>query len=551
MPTLYWPNRLFSLLVGWCVLAALAAPTATGAAPVPEDVANRAIQRGSARIIITLDTPAPSLRSSSVEGQLRRAAISWHQDGVALRNGLTDRHRTRKFADVPAMAFDATPEMLARIAADPAVLQIQEDRLLRPSLQQTAVTSGANLTVDAGFGGAGVAVAILDTGIDAAHPFFSGRVIAEACFSANGDCPGGSTSESGPGSAAPCAINNQCFHGTHVAGIAAGYDTTRHGVATAADIIAVQVFSEFAGSDDCGASGPDPCVLSYTSDLLSGLSWVNSLSGITVGAVNLSLGSDSHSNQSVCNSQNNLTKAAIDILVSNGINVAAAAGNEGETAAINEPACVSSAIAVAGTDDSLNVYGNSNSSSLVDIFAPAVSVRSSVPTAWISGGFVNATGTSMATPHVAGALTVLRSLHPAATAAELRALLTDAPVPLFTDPRNGITKPRLRVDDSVRALAPGACFDGLDNDGDGDVDFADDPGCSSGLSLEGPACDDGLDNDGDGNIDWDGGGVGAADAQCATPLGLSEKAPAGPSCGIGPEIALLLPWLAVLRRRRR
>jgi hypothetical protein len=97
------------------------------------------------------------------------------------------------------------------------------------------------------------------------------------------------------------------------------------------------------------------------------------------------------------------------------------------------------------------------------------------------------------------------------------------------------------------------CSDGFDNDGDGLTDFAGgDPGCSSAeSSLEDPPCDDGRDNDRDGTLDWDGGGAGAADAYCAGSATGAAEAPAAPSggCGIGPELALLLPLLAALRRR--
>jgi hypothetical protein len=96
-----------------------------------------------------------------------------------------------------------------------------------------------------------------------------------------------------------------------------------------------------------------------------------------------------------------------------------------------------------------------------------------------------------------------------------------------------------------------ACSDGIDNDGDGLVDYPADPGCSKASSMkEAPACDDGIDNDGDGKIDWNGGpGGGTPDPQCVgKPYGGSEK-PSG--CGLGVELALLLPMLRVLRRRAR
>ena len=93
------------------------------------------------------------------------------------------------------------------------------------------------------------------------------------------------------------------------------------------------------------------------------------------------------------------------------------------------------------------------------------------------------------------------------------------------------------------------CDDGLDNDGDGLVDL-DDPGCDApGYGVEDPACDDGRDNDGDGFADWDGAGVGAPDPQCG---GQGSRAAETPTvCGIGFELAALLPLLGWLRRRLR
>jgi len=92
------------------------------------------------------------------------------------------------------------------------------------------------------------------------------------------------------------------------------------------------------------------------------------------------------------------------------------------------------------------------------------------------------------------------------------------------------------------------CSNGLDDDGDGLVDSAD-PGCANPLApdRENPQCADGVDNDGDGRIDWDGGpGGGLPDPQCTTPSRNKES-----SCGIGAELALLMPLLARLRRVAR
>ncbi len=104
--------------------------------------------------------------------------------------------------------------------------------------------------------------------------------------------------------------------------------------------------------------------------------------------------------------------------------------------------------------------------------------------------------------------------------------------------------------DAFETDAAASCDDGFDDDGDGLIDMAD-PGCGSPLGIENPACDDDLDNDGDGKIDWDGGsGGGTADPQCNVGYKNRESL-AGAGCGLGMELALVVPLLGALRRRRQ
>jgi len=89
---------------------------------------------------------------------------------------------------------------------------------------------------------------------------------------------------------------------------------------------------------------------------------------------------------------------------------------------------------------------------------------------------------------------------------------------------------------------PGACSDGVDNDGDGLVDLGD-PGCfNADSNIENPQCSDGVDNDGDGLVD-------AGDPNCSGPTDNRERP--NPACGIGFELSLLLPLVGALRRRRK
>jgi cysteine-rich repeat protein len=111
--------------------------------------------------------------------------------------------------------------------------------------------------------------------------------------------------------------------------------------------------------------------------------------------------------------------------------------------------------------------------------------------------------------------------------------------------------------DGCSACQLDSCNDGTDDDGDGWIDYPDDPGCFSIGWIENPACQNGLDDDGVGGIDYDGGAaanggvpLGAPDAHCVgKPYRKSEIPPGG--CGIGAELAIGLAALASRRRRVR
>ena len=117
---------------------------------------------------------------------------------------------------------------LARLLADPEVTTVSVDQPRYPVLADTPGITRATNAWAAGAKGAGQAVAIIDTGVDASHPFFSGKVLAQACFSNpvgtnTSYCPGGMPQSTAIDSGGPCPdYNAGCWHGTHVAGIAAG-----------------------------------------------------------------------------------------------------------------------------------------------------------------------------------------------------------------------------------------------------------------------------------------------------------------------------------------
>src|SRR4029077_17661368 len=94
------------------------------------------------------------------------------------------------------------------------------------------------------------------------------------------------------------------------------------------------------------------------------------------------------------------------------------------------------------------------------LLAPGSSITSSLPLAFVSGGFGTASGTSMATPHVAGAWAVLKSAKPTATVSAVLTALQNTGVPI-TDPRNGIVKSLIQIGDTSTQIGAVGTLIGL------------------------------------------------------------------------------------------
>jgi len=504
------PTRLGSCFVIGLVL--LAARAVGAAAPVAEEARARAERDGRARVIVRLAAPTAAGAASARQ----RATIAQVADAALARIGGPSRPELRRYQVLPLLALEVSPRELAELAEAPEVLAIEADRQNSPNLSQSTPRVGADVTAAADIDGTDSAVVILDTGVESSHPFFEGRVVAEACFSSGHDCPNNQVTQFGSGSAAPCDYGTLCYHGTHVAGIAAGHNPSGHGVAPGASIIAIQIGSQLTGPS-CGTAG-SPCVTLYDSDALLALDYVADTLSVAwnIASVNMSFGSSSTwSSESACDSANGAFDLAADAVRALGIAPVAASGNSSITTGIASPACLSGVIGVGATGDTSDVvWSQSNSGAPLDLLAPGTGIYSSV----LGGAFASHNGTSMASPHVAGAFAVLNQADPTASVSTLQAALESTGVPV-TDGRNGLVRSRIQVDDAVRSRAPAACFDGLDNDFDGQVDV-----------------------DGNG---------GPPDTDCTNGWDTTEgPPPPPPGCGIGPELALLLPLLAALRRRR-
>jgi subtilisin len=444
-----------------------------------ERLVQRVQASGRVRVIVGVAaafTPEGELPDNSIAAQ--REGISLAQSQVISLVPPSLRQSVRRYDTIPYIALEVDAATLGTLRGSPSVTTIEEDLLVPVALAESVPLIGAPPAWAQGATGAGWTVAVLDTGVDKTHPFLAGKVVSEACYSttvagqSTTVCPGGVSSSTAPGSGVNCPYAD-CEHGTHVAGIATGKGSTFSGVAKDASLIAVQVFSFIPSTGSVGA---------YTSDIVSGLQRVYALrTALNIASVNMSLGGQRFFDAASCDAANPSTKAAIDQLRSANIATVIASGNNGYVDSMSSPGCISTAISVGSTDDgSLGTVANavsffSNSASFLSLLAPGRWINSSIP----GGGFDNFEGTSMATPHVAGAWAVLRSAMPIAlTVPQVLSAIQRTGLSIV-DTRNGIAKPRVKVDFAMYLLHWGSAssrtptvMTARDFDGDGKADIS-------------------------------------------------------------------------------
>lgn len=409
-------------------------PTAVPAADLPagkpeqfDSLAAQAARSGAVPVIVEFALPAtPDQRQADTRGprarmDAARVPIARAQDRVLRRLPRLGRDRARRFRYIPFVAMSADPQTLAALRAMPEVLSIHEDRISFPDLDSSRPAIGADLAHASGWTGAGWAVAILDTGVAGAAAGLTRNLLqdAAACFSGtsieaatslcNSSLPrcrdsGGSEiprSACGPNAAEYCG--GPCGHGSHVAGIAAGngmYGTTPLiGVAPDAGIIPIQIFVQH----DYDADG-DLDTIAYDSDIIAGLEHVLTLSAtMPIAAANMSLGGGLFRETWECD-EDSPTKRAIDNLRAVGVATVVAAGNNYSSEGLSYPACISSTVSVAATNDGGAKAGFSNESAATSLAAPG----SSITSVFREYGLGTSSGTSMAAPHVTGAFALLR-----------------------------------------------------------------------------------------------------------------------------------------------
>ena len=347
------------------------------AAPASADPAGRVLNADSphavpGRYIVTLKNQA------RVPDQART---------LAGRFGGQVRHRYT--AGPYGFAATMPAAQASRLAADPAVAAVeqvqeitaQDVQINPPSWGLDRIDQRLN-ALDNSFTypanpGQGVTVYVLDSGLNASHTEFTGRI--------------GQGTDIVDGDSNPADCHG---HGTHVAGTAVG---TKYGVAKKARVAAVRVL-------DCQGSG-------YTDDLIAGIDWVRTHAQKPAVA-NYSI---------VCRWEctSPATDSAVTSLINSGVPFAAAAGNQGTDACKYSPQALPATITV-GKITKTN-WHDANFGPCLDLYAPGYNIVSATHNS--STGSKTMTGTSMSSPHVAGAAAVYLGLNPAATAAQVRAAL--------------------------------------------------------------------------------------------------------------------------------
>ncbi|MEV1144694.1 S8 family serine peptidase [Micromonospora sp. NPDC049799] len=397
------PRR--SVLVGVAALAMVATATpAMAAEPV-----------GTVRAAGGATAVADSYIVVFKDSAVSRTTVGSSVNRLATRHGGTTV-RTYSTA-VRGAEMRMSARAAARMAADPAVAYVEQNHTVSiagtqtnpPSwgldrIDQRALPLNSSYTYPNT--ATNVTSYILDTGIRTSHSDFGGRATwgTNTVDSNNTDCNG---------------------HGTHVAGTVGG---SAYGVAKGTRLVAVKVLN-------CSGSGTNAGVI-------AGVDWVTA-NAVKPAVANMSLGGGASS----------ALDTAVANSISSGVTYALAAGNSNANACNSSPARTASAITVGATTNTDARASYSNYGTCLDIFAPG----SSITSAWYNSDTATNTisGTSMASPHVAGGAALVLSANPSYTPQQVRdALVNSATSNVVTSPGTGSPNKLLYVGDGGTTPPP-------------------------------------------------------------------------------------------------
>ena len=377
------------LLVGLLVCLAVAATPASGDVRAATDPI-----AGSYIVVFKAD----AVRSAA-EAQSQRPLVADAARDLARAHGgnvnFVYQHALKGFA------VRLSPDRAEALAANPRVAYVEPDQVVHAVATQTPATWGLdridqrdlplNNTYNYNQTGQGVHAYVIDTGVRGSHQEFSGRMGNGADFVGDGN-----------------GTNDCNGHGTHVAGTTGG---TTYGVAKQVTLHAVRVLN-------CQGSGT-------TSGVIAGVDWVTANSP-SPAVANMSLGGGASTS----------LDNAVSNSINSGVSYAIAAGNSNANACNSSPARVVAANTVGSTTSSDARSSFSNYGTCLDIFAPG----SSITSAWHTSNTATNTisGTSMASPHVAGAIALYLQTNPGASPSTVtQALVNNATTGRVSNPGTG------------------------------------------------------------------------------------------------------------------
>ena len=435
------------VLVGLGLVGQNVRPAQAQGPEVSDEVTAALADTGKVRVLVALHEPEPgadlAVQVQAIAGEQAQALAAVPPEEFSL---------VQRFQTLPGLVGEVSAAGLESLVNQPGVAAVSLDLPVEIALAESAAFINAddvwqqyNLT------GAGVNVAVIDTGVDINHPDLADNIVAQHCFSQDG-CPGGGTEGD--------SAQDENGHGSHVAGIITGRgDTGPRGIAPDAGIVAVRVLNQ----NGTGA----------TSNVLAAIDWVvANHDSLGVKVINLSLGGGNYG--AVCDqvdANTQLYAAAVARANEVGISVFAASGNSGYAEAMMAPACIPGVVAVGNVYDTAqaqvswptcsdqNVLADqvpcsSNSSPALDVLAPGVSIVA----ANLGGGLAIRSGTSMSTPHASAVAAMLLQANPGISPAEVETILAETGRPV-TDGRSGRVTPRLDALAAVNRVSGGGNVD--------------------------------------------------------------------------------------------